>query len=164
MTSLGGWRRTPSLRSSPALSPTRLFLCAGRQAAQTRRDGVSGRVRRREGRERRLRSGRLLHASPHHPQAAVVGKLNTAMCGSPSMDGPTCRPPSLPLSSIHIVWVSLPLFVLMYLHPNISISAKERGASSYSSGVLITAACSEQTSSELLAHSFMWSLFVSRLS
>lgn len=80
---------------------------SGRQAAETRGDGASGRVRRREGRERRLRSGRLLHASPDHPQAAVVGKTSSAVCGLSSMDGPTCSP-SLCLSLIHILYVSLP--------------------------------------------------------
>lgn len=47
---------------------------SGSQAPEIRRDAASGRVRRREGRKRRFRSRRLLHASPHHPQTAFVGK------------------------------------------------------------------------------------------
>ncbi|MEQ2188568.1 hypothetical protein GOODEAATRI_016397, partial [Goodea atripinnis] len=63
---------TPPLRA--ALTPTLLAFSAAFRQLKTRWDGDSGRVRRQEGRERPLRSGRLFHASPHHPQTAVVGK------------------------------------------------------------------------------------------
>lgn len=97
----GGRRTPPPLPSSVALSPSPLVFSAGFRAAPSRRDGASGRVRRREGRGRRLRSGRLLHASPDRPSADVVGKPSSphssshlAMCGVPTAVGPPAAPPS----------------------------------------------------------------------
>lgn len=65
-----GRRRCAQL--SPSASSASV---SGRRAAQSRRgDGVSGRVRRRQGREHQLRPGRLLQAPPDHPTADVLGK------------------------------------------------------------------------------------------
>lgn len=66
------WRRTPPVRAAlSASSPS----VSGRRAAPSRRgDGVSGRVRRRQGREHQLRPGRLLQAPPDHPPADELGK------------------------------------------------------------------------------------------
>lgn len=70
---------TPRLEEDAAAARSSLTdqtrLSAGVRQQKRRRDGASGRVRRREGRELHLRSGRFLHVSPHPPQAAVVGKL-----------------------------------------------------------------------------------------
>lgn len=103
----GGRRTPPPLPSSVALSPSPLVFSAGFRAAPSRRDGASGRVRRREGRGRRLRSGRLLHASPDRPSADVVGKpsyrhssSHLAMCGVPTAVGPPAPPSSFPFTPL----------------------------------------------------------------
>lgn len=79
----------------------------GRRAAPSRRgDDASGRVRRRQGRERQLRPGRLLQAPPDHPAADVLGKPPSATCGLALMSRPACIPPSLCLGLVHRFSVS----------------------------------------------------------
>jgi len=93
--------RTPPLRA--ALWPPPLLLSPGVRLHTCRKeDGGSGSVRRREGRERRLRPGRLLHAPPDHPQADVVGKqASAATCCGVHINGQAHLHPLHPTHPTH---------------------------------------------------------------
>lgn len=101
-------RRLEDAAAGARISLRLTSLSVGRRAAPSRRgDGASGRVRRRQGRERQLRPGRLLQAPPDHPPADVLGKPPSATCGLALMNRPArTPPPSLCLGLVHRFSVS----------------------------------------------------------
>lgn len=88
------------------------LLSFSQLAAESRRDAGSGRVWRREGRELLLRSGRVLHASPDHPETDVVGKPPLQRVVWYQWTGlPSCTPSTPCLSLFHSHYLCLSLFV-----------------------------------------------------
>lgn len=77
------------------------FFFCGRQASPSRRYGDGGRLQCRESRAHRLWSGGFLHASTHHPQTHVVGKIHLQCLGVYQWRGLCCPPPT-PLSSCRL--------------------------------------------------------------
>ena len=116
-------RRLEEDADAPLLPDSSASLC-GRQAAGTRRDGHRGRVRRQEGRQRPLRSRRLLHSPSHHPQTAVMGKPPPQRVGLHEWTGLPAAPLFVSLTNRRSVYLLLApvMYVLLQVYLIISLN------------------------------------------